>query len=345
MEKVLSYWMLNLGAIALAALLLLTSPLLAILLLGCFISGVIMLDCDFSMKLIEKFGIKPEISHLKNSVVWITGASSGLGEELAYRLSKVSGVSLVLSSRKEKELERVAENCKSQGCANVLVVPLDVAEYNMHEKCLQKVVDEFGKVNVLVNNAGVYQQGFVLDTDFTVLKRTIEVDLLGQVSLTKLVAKHMKENNVKGLIGYVSSIASSGMPYTAIYSAAKAGLNSFADALRCELSEYGIDVLVMRLGPVKTKIGENSLMKRENEVGGSKSGDYFNANYNPMSLKRAVELMTYALANRVPEAWIVHKFVWLMIYAYEYIPSTAKWVFGKSILMTAYKKTDAALKN
>ena len=66
------------------------------------------------------------------------------------------------------------------------------------------------QVNVLVNNAGVYQQGFVLDTDFTVLKRTIEVDLLGQVSLTKLVAKHMKENNVKGLIGYVSSIASSG---------------------------------------------------------------------------------------------------------------------------------------
>ncbi|XP_075250997.1 dehydrogenase/reductase SDR family member 7-like [Convolutriloba macropyga] len=340
---VISYRMLNFASLALAGLLLFTAPVLAILLIVFMIVGAVFMDSDVSLRILEKFGTKPEDSFLKNSVVWITGASSGLGEELAYRLSKISGISLVLSSRKEKELERVAENCKALGCSKVLVLPMDIAEYNMHEKCLQKVVEEFGKVDVLVNNAGVYQQGFVLDCDFPVLKRTIEVDFLGQISLTRLVAKHMKDTNTKGFITFVSSIASLGVPFTATYSAAKAALNCFAYAVANEWLECGIDVQVVRLGPVITQIGENSLMRAENQVGGSSSAHHFNTEYNPMTAKRSIELMAIAMANKLPEAWIANKLCFLCMYAYEYLPTTTRWIFGKPFLQV-YKKADEATK-
>mgnify|MGYP001810984405 FL=1 len=123
--------------------------------------------------------------NFENKVVWITGASSGIGEALAYTFAK-RRAKLILSARRADELERVKKNCNLPE-GDILVLPLDVAEHDKAEEATQKVLATFKHIDILINNAGLSHWSKIKDMSFDVLKRMMDVNFMGGAMLTKAV--------------------------------------------------------------------------------------------------------------------------------------------------------------
>ncbi|XP_075255350.1 dehydrogenase/reductase SDR family member 7-like [Convolutriloba macropyga] len=261
----LSYKSLQLASIPLLFFILFCSPLLSLFLFGVILT-LLFIDCDISTKLLEIFGTKPESSDLRNCVVWITGASSGIGEQLAYELSRC-GSSLVLSARNKEQLERVADKCKELKCAECMVLPFDILSTDQHQSCLDSIVDKFGRVDILVNNAGRSQRSTFLSCDLQVDRDLFELDYFAQVSLTRVVANQMVDSGLKGgQIVFVTSVAKTGAPFQSAYCAAKAALHGAFESVRVELNSAGINVLFAVPGPVESKISENAFTSTPGQV-------------------------------------------------------------------------------
>ena len=160
--------------------------------------------------------------------VWITGASSGIGEALALQYAK-DGAGLVLSARRADELKRVAARCVEAGLPedNILVLPLDVTDWASHEASAQTVVDRFGAIDLLVNNAGLSQGSLCAETDMSVYQKLIDVDVMGQIALTKAVLPHMLKRG-RGHLAVTASVAGKvGVPKMTGYCAAKHAMVGF----------------------------------------------------------------------------------------------------------------------
>lgn len=196
----------------------------------------------------------------KNSTVWITGASSGIGEALALEFAR-QGAKLVLSARREAELERVRDRCTGVGLAseNVLVLPLDVTDHPAFAPAVEAVAGRFGSVDMLINNAGISQRSLCVDTDMAVYRQLMEVDVLGQIGLTKAVLPLMIRQG-SGHIAITSSVAGKiGAPYRTGYCAAKHAVMGFYDALRAEVTHQGIRVTTITPGYIQTNISVHAL--------------------------------------------------------------------------------------
>lgn len=193
-------------------------------------------------------------------VIWITGASSGIGAALARALA-VGDVRLVLSARREAELERVRSECVAGGlaAAKVLVLPLDVTDWDAMPDAVQAVLNRFGRVDLLINNAGISQRSYCIDTDMAVYRRILEVDVLGQTALTKAVLPHMYERG-SGHIAITSSVAGKiGVARRTGYCAAKHAVMGFFDALRAEAVHHGVRVTTITPGYIRTNVSVNAL--------------------------------------------------------------------------------------
>jgi short-subunit dehydrogenase len=196
----------------------------------------------------------------ENQVVWITGASSGIGEALALQFA-AARARVVLSARRESELERVRQRCLKAGSEsrNILVLPLDITDFGAMPAALDSVLEAFSRVDVLINNAGISQRGLCVDTDLEVYRRLLEVDVLGQIALTKCVLP-LLQNQGAGHIAVTSSVAGKvGAPYRTGYCAAKHAVMGFFDALRAEVARHGIRVTTITPGFVRTNISVNAL--------------------------------------------------------------------------------------
>ncbi|MHA7815672.1 MAG: SDR family oxidoreductase [Pseudohaliea sp.] len=192
------------------------------------------------------------------AVVWITGASSGIGEELACQAA-ARGAKLVLSARQQPELERVRDACLAAGSPEVLVLPLDVLDYDAMPAKTRTVVDHFGRIDLLVNNAGISQRSFCVDTDFSVYRQMMEINVLGQIALTQAVLPVMLEQG-SGHIAVTSSVAGKvGAPMRTGYCAAKHAVMGFFDALRTEVAADGIAVTTITPGFIRTNVARNAL--------------------------------------------------------------------------------------
>lgn len=194
------------------------------------------------------------------SVVWITGASSGIGEALAKRYTK-QNAKLVLSARRESELQRVKQACIEKGALadNILVLPLDVTDHNAMDSAVQQVITAFGSIDVLINNAGISQRSKCLDTELDVYKKLLDVDVLGQIALTKAVLPIMVKQG-SGHIAVTSSVAGKiGVKWRTGYCAAKHAVMGFFDALRAEVTELGIRVSTITPGFIKTDVSKNAV--------------------------------------------------------------------------------------
>jgi dehydrogenase/reductase SDR family protein 7 len=196
----------------------------------------------------------------QRQVVWITGASSGIGEALALQFAKEQA-KLVLSARREPELLRVKARCVAAGATdgNVLVLPLDVANEASMPAAVESVKAAFGGIDMLINNAGLSQRSKCIDTSMAVYRTLFEVDVLGQIALTKAVLPHLLQQG-SGHIAVTSSVAGKmGAPYRTGYCAAKHAVMGFFDALRAEVMEHGIRVTTITPGFVKTAVSDNAL--------------------------------------------------------------------------------------
>ncbi|XP_006144881.2 dehydrogenase/reductase SDR family member 7 [Tupaia chinensis] len=283
-------------------------------------------DGDLTLLWAEWQGRRPEWE-LTDMVVWVTGASSGIGEELAYQLSKL-GVSLVLSARRVQELERVKRRCLENGNLkgkDVLVLPLDLMDRSSHEAATKAVLQEFGRIDVLVNNGGISQRSLCVETSLDVYKELMELNYLGTVSLTKCVLPHMIERKqgkivtVNSLQGILSAPLSTG------YCASKHALRGFFNGLRTELAAYpGIVVSNIHPGPVQSNIVKNALTEEVTKTVGS-NGDQS----HKMPTSRCVRLMLIGMANDLKEVWISDQPLLSVTYLWQYMPTWAWWITGK----------------
>ncbi len=194
----------------------------------------------------------------KEQVVWITGASSGIGEALALQFAK-AGSKLVLSARRQAELERVRDRCMQAGSHDVLVLPLDVTDEAAMPVAVTQVNQRFGQIDMLINNAGLSQRSKCIDTDMAVYRTIFEVDVIGQIALTKAVLPGMLARG-SGHIAVTSSVAGKvGGPHRTGYCAAKHAVMGFFDALRAEVLQDGIKITTITPGFIRTEVSDNAL--------------------------------------------------------------------------------------
>ena len=189
-------------------------------------------------------------------VIWITGASSGIGEELCYQFSK-KGHNLILSSRNREALQEVRKN--SAFPEKIQVLPLDIADFINIEPAVQQAMQFWGHIDILINNAGISQRSLIAETDFSVYKKLMDVNYLGTVALTKALLPHFVDRK-KGQFVVVSSLMGKfSSPYRSGYCGAKHALHGFFDALRMEHEKDNIDVTMVCPGFVQTNVAKNAL--------------------------------------------------------------------------------------
>lgn len=194
---------------------------------------------------------------IKDKVVWITGASAGIGAAFAGECAAV-GARLVLSARRADALEAIAASL-NLGEDRCLVLPLDLAEQDSMPAKVVQVQAHFGRIDYVLHNGGISQRALVRDTDFAVQRRLMEVNYLGTVALTQAILPHMLAQK-SGHFAVVSSLVGKfGTPMRAGYAASKHALHGYFDSLRAELWRDGIQVTIICPGFIRTEVSINAL--------------------------------------------------------------------------------------
>ncbi|MCY7351441.1 MAG: SDR family oxidoreductase [Cytophagaceae bacterium] len=197
------------------------------------------------------------MKNLRQKTVWITGASSGIGEALAYEFAR-QGAKLVLSARRAGELQRV-KTATGLPDANVLVLPLDMTDGASLPTAVETVLRTFGAIDIVVQNAGISQRSLIHETSLDVDRQIMEVNYFGVVALTKAVLPTMRERKqghfvvISSVTGYVAT------PLRSAYAASKHAVRGFFDALRAENQDLGLRVTIACPGYIRTEVSKNAL--------------------------------------------------------------------------------------
>lgn len=201
----------------------------------------------------------------KDKVVWITGASSGIGEAITLAFAK-EGAKLVLTARREDELIRVK---KATGLPDdsVLILPMDVTQFDKATEATEQVIAKFQRIDIMVHNAGVSQRSKIKDTDFSVYQKLMDVNFFSTVAITKAVLPYMISQQ-SGHFIILSSVAGKiGTPMRSGYNAAKHALHGFYDSLRAEYYDDNIKVTTICPGYIKTGVSVNALNQSGEKYG------------------------------------------------------------------------------
>lgn len=204
---------------------------------------------------------------MKDKVAIITGASSGIGKALCYELAQ-HGASVVLAARNFSELQLIALDIKERFDVECLAIATDVSIEADCEKLINEAVDKFGKIDILINNAGVSQRVLFQDLDLNVIRRIMDVNYWGSVYCTKFALNHILKT--KGSIVAISSISGySPLPGRTGYCSSKYALHGFIETLRIELLKTGVHVLLATPGFTTSNIRVNALVGDNKQQGES----------------------------------------------------------------------------
>jgi short-subunit dehydrogenase len=199
------------------------------------------------------------MTRIAGKVIWITGASSGLGEALVYTLSKRKDVKLILSARRKEELERVKGNCPPDTQQRLRILPLDLSQPDNLNLSASAAIQLFGHIDILISNAGITQRSFVKDTVQEVDRRLMEVNFFGPVILVKALLPNFIQQR-GGHIAIVSSVVGKfGTPFRSAYAASKHALHGFFESLRAEVWRDRILVSIICPGFIDTPLTLSAL--------------------------------------------------------------------------------------
>lgn len=198
-------------------------------------------------------------SFYHNKIIWITGASSGIGKALVEVLSQHSAT-LIISSRRTSELEKVLTEFSNRK-AKIHVLAFDLLSINDIEKHTKSIISQFGRIDVLFNNGGISQRSLVVETSLEIDRKLMEVNYFSNIYLTKCVLPYMIAQK-SGNIAVTSSISGKfGYYLRSGYSASKHALHGFYESLYLENRSEGINVTMICPGSIKTSISENAISK------------------------------------------------------------------------------------
>lgn len=192
----------------------------------------------------------------KDNVVILTGASAGIGREIAVRLAE-QGALLALAARDAAKLTEVADECRRRG-ARAVAIPTDVADEAQCRALVELTVAEFGRVDTLINNAGIGMWArFDEMTDLAPFEQIMRVNYLGSVYCTFHALPHLKKTRGR-IVGVSSLTGRAGVPTRSGYAASKHAMAGFFDSIRIELADTGVTVTMVYPGFVATEIRERA---------------------------------------------------------------------------------------
>ena len=276
-------------------------------------------NCD--LRLLSKRD--PPQGAFQGKVVWIVGASQGLGKGLALEWAK-RGAKLILSSRNKENLLRVKEECSKMApnASSISIMPFDITDtHDRIKDVVQNAFSEFGSIDYIVYNAGASQHAPVEETNDEVAKKLIEMNLIGQISLARASLGHFLKQGYGHHVVIASMAAAVPSPGQAVYAAAKSGLKSYFLSLSSELDSKGISVSVICPGPVdagdqtqpRRVYGRDGMMEQKNS---SKSSKRVNIDvFSNLALR--------AVYHKLDECWITKNPILFMGYLMQLMPGIA----------------------
>lgn len=251
------------------------------------------------------------MSAIKQKIIWITGASEGIGKELAVQLAQ-QGARIILTARSEDKLKTVRDSLSGK---EHWIYPMDLLAVEKIPALAEKVLAKVGQVDVLINNAGISQRALAKDTALEVDRRIMELDYFAAVALTKAVLPDMLKRK-EGHIVTISSVAGKfGPPMRTAYAAAKHAIIGFMDALRAETQESGLKVTVVTPGSVRTNISVNAL-----EGDGQKHNIVDPLIANGMPVEICAARIIHAIKRDTPELLIARGKTRLAVYLRRFFP-------------------------
>ena len=261
------------------------------------------------------------MQNFSNKVIWITGASSGIGEALCYEFAKLN-CKLVLSSRRQSDLERVKLNCGGNS-ENILILPFDLADAQNTKGKAELVLEHFGKIDVLINNGGVSQRSIAVETSLEVDRKIVETNFFSAIALTKSVLPYMLAQN-SGYIVATSSVAGKyGFFLRSSYAASKHALHGFFESLRFELLKNNIKVSLICPGKINTQISLNAL-----NANGEKFGKMDTSTANGISASACAKKIISGLVKEKEEIFIGGKEI-IPVYIKRFFPGLFTWVMKR----------------
>ena len=245
--------------------------------------------------------------------VWITGASSGIGEACAYRYAE-EGARLVLTSSSVNRLEPVAARCRELGATEVSILPYDLTCLDGIEALTDKAWDAMKGIDIVMLNAGISQRTNVEDTSMDMVRKIMEINYFAPVAIAKCLLPKMVGRGY-GKIAVTTSIAGRfGFPLRCGYSSSKFALYGFFETLQAEYYEKGIRVTLVCPGRVQTNISRYALDK-----GGKPHGVMDPGQAGGMTAEAAARVITKAIAKEKKEVLVGRKEL-LMVYIKRFFP-------------------------
>jgi len=252
------------------------------------------------------------MSVFKDKVVWITGASSGIGEALVYTFAK-EGARIVLSARREEALNAIAAKT-GLGERDMLVLPFDLMDTSKASGLAAKVINHFGRIDILVNNGGLSQRSDSMTTSEPLERQLMEVNYFAHVNITKAVLPYMIRQKA-GHVVVISSIAGKfGFFLRSTYCAAKHALHGYFESLRLETESKGIKVLLICPGKIKTNVSVNAVTGS-----GEAHGKMDDSHVNAMSAEVCSQHILMGIRKNKEELLIGGKEIW-MVYIKRLLP-------------------------
>lgn len=232
-----------------------------------------------------------------DKTVWITGASSGIGEALAVLLAG-KGARLVLSGRDQIALHRVADRCStSNKSTKILIKAFDVSEHTFFPNIVENVLKWAGSIDILINNAGVGQRSAAISCNPEVVRRIMNVNFFGTVFLTQTLLPSMISNGTGRIVVVSSVLGKSYLPGRSAYSASKHALQGYFNTLRSELFGSGVGITIVYPGWIATRISQNALTSN-----GTAYHQATGAASNKMSAEVCAQHIINAIASQKNEA-------------------------------------------
>ena len=258
-----------------------------------------------------------------NKRVWITGASSGIGAALAQELA-AQGAQLVLSSRNEVELQRVATKCREIGAGIIIIQVMDLSQHESIPGIVQNVLSKVGKIDILINNGGISQRSLAKDTSLEVDKKLMAVNFFGAVALTKALLPSMLTHHLGHIVTITSLTGKFGTPYRSSYAASKHALHGFFDSLRAEIDSSAIKITLICPGFIRTNVSINALTGA-----GDKLGTMDEATDKGMEPERLARKILRTIEKGTEEAYFGGKEI-LAVYLKRFFPRYLSKVLKKA---------------
>lgn len=253
------------------------------------------------------------MSTFENKTIWITGASSGIGEACAYLFAREKA-NLILTGTREDKLSEVQAKCLQSG-GKCEILPFDLSDTERIPAIVDKALSIFGRVDIMFNNAGISQRAKAGDTFFEVDKKIMDVNYFAPVLISKLLLSQMIKNGGGTFVTTTSISGKFGFPLRSAYSASKHALYGFFESLHAEYYNDNIRSVMVCPGRVKTNISFYALEKDGKQHGKLDAGQA-----GGISSEKAAKKIINAIRKQKPEVLVGGKEL-LMVYFKRFIPS------------------------